>query len=112
MLLGEMMMIPKNYHRSRRHEAESYAVRIPWHTVNYYNYVDMNMVKCSQYRESIQGNKTHLFSHEELLLLKYGSMQVKIPSQFVCGSHDACLHCVLPGSSHCWAGILFCIQVI
>ena len=30
-------------------------------------------------------------------MFKYGRTQRKIPSWLVCGSHGACLDCVLPG---------------
>ena len=30
-------------------------------------------------------------------MFKYGRMQKKIPPRLVCGSHGACLDCMLPG---------------
>ena len=37
---------------------------------------------------------TKTFNHEKSLMFKYGRMQKKI---LVCGSHGACLDCMLPG---------------
>ena len=30
-------------------------------------------------------------------MFKYGRIQKKVPPQLVCGSHGACLDCMLPG---------------
>ena len=37
------------------------------------------------------------FNHEKSLMFNYGRMQRKISSRLVCGSHGACLDCMLPG---------------
>ena len=49
--------------------------------------------------------------HEKSLMCKYGRMQKKISPRLVCGSHGACLDCMLPGgSSHRWAGIFYAFK--
>ena len=35
--------------------------------------------------------------HEKSLMCKYGRIQKKISPRLVCGSHGACLDCMLPG---------------
>ena len=40
---------------------------------------------------------TKTFNHEKSLMFKYGRMQKKISLWLVCGSHGACLDCMLPG---------------
>ena len=40
---------------------------------------------------------TKTFNHEKSLMCKYGRMQKKISPRLVCGSHGACLDCMLPG---------------
>ena len=52
------------------------------------------------------------FNHEKSPMLKYGIMYKKISSRLVCGSHDTCLDCMLPGLE-VTAGLgFFCVQVI
>ena len=54
------------------------------------------------------------FNHDKLLMLKCGGMQKKISSRVVvCGSHGACLDCMMPGVE-VTVGLLFviCVQII
>ena len=37
------------------------------------------------------------YNHKKSLMCNYGRMQRKVPSWLVCGSHGACLDCMLPG---------------
>ena len=50
-------------------------------------------------------------NHDKSLIFKYGRIQRKIPSWLLCGSHGACLGCMLPGvqvTTGYWAGNFFC----
>ena len=57
------------------------------------------------YWNSVQGNTS--FNHERsLMCIKVVECRRKLPSRLVCGSHGACLDCMLPGFNHRWAGVL------
>ena len=92
-----------------------YTLDVTIHIVGNWNQWFLHTALASlQVPGGIGKRKTNPLNHEKSLMFKYRRMQRKIPSRLVYGSCGTCLDCTLIvwGSSHCWAGIFVCVQII